>query len=684
MKKNFNIGLQKIYGQGALLREKMGRIITGTSKADEGLAADLSSIAESLGSMNSTIEPKFIKLGDELQNVYSEADNLRRRTIETANLISNESEDNIFTIINNLAQTSLIGLQDCQQEISQNLLNVKDIGELIKNLHKKGEQIEKIILSLNITCLNIAVESSRSMESEQMFQSFIQELKQQSKEIVATAQGICNDANTTKIKLDFAHKEISRGQGELHSLTKDAEIDVNNASGGIEEILELSRRSLEQTSIHTKEISRQIGEIVVAIQFHDISRQQIEHIVAGLEEAAALCAEESSESSSSTTREKNLTRANFLVKLQSAQLKDVIEEIENAYKTISTAFQEISIEVGTLISSTKDLNADSIDENTKANPFSALRVSLEHLTSLSEKGRGLQIMTQEEAKQISDTVTLLSQYIEKVRHFGVLLHFQALNAVIKSIHLGDLGLSLEILAQEVSSLSAQSENIVSSTILDLEKIIGLTKDLKGESREKSDQSSELADTAGVTLKTTFENISQTNNRIIETSTSALDEANALQKTISQTGASVIFLQEIADDLRTRLGESEKVLEILKPWDPKKEDSQNEKQEEAFDYTMEREREIYHQIIGKEDRDEGKIDTKNPDINSREHPGGSIDLFDSSEDGADETSSDKNDEEDPGGSIELFDSSEDGADETSSDKNDGGDEEEDLGDNIELF
>ena len=93
-------------------------------------------------------------------------------------MIGSESGKGILADIENLTKESLAELRNCRVDVSDSMGRVNAAAGNLGDLHAKCSVIEKIAMFLRVVILNIAVESSRSAESTDMFSNFVKESKE--------------------------------------------------------------------------------------------------------------------------------------------------------------------------------------------------------------------------------------------------------------------------------------------------------------------------------------------------------------------------------------------------------------------------------------------------------------------------------------------------------------------------
>ncbi len=556
-----------------------------------GILPDLCALIRSLEGVMEKVEPQFLRIGMELQSLYADAEHLSDLTVNAAKSIGcADGCESFLSSIDRLAKHSLADLQGYRCKISTSLMNVGLSLEHLGRLCRICSVIEKTGMSLNVIGLNIAAESSRSPDAGVMFGSFTGEIRQLSRKISGISRNILEDAGTTRKGQMAANAEILKGLETFGVLYSSAQRVVQKAIREIYSIMELSMKVLDISNAHSREISRQVGEVVVALQFHDIARQKIEHMVMAMRDAEMICKGEMDGDSPASA----FARAHKILLLQTVQMKEVISEIRGSHEKSDLAFRGLGRHVDHLVSDISVFETRHRAESRIEERIRALKNGLEQLGDLLTQGKGLEKQIKNTAEQVTNTASQLSEHIDQVRGISMDLHLKALNAVVKSARLSDEGQVLEILAQEVSSLSRQSDKFVSDVVEILQALVSLSLELDLDSFE-TPQSEE---TGTLSVEEGIREITGNYGQFKMDTSAAAEGAENLRTAVMNTGASLGFLSELAEDLEDYLEQLEELAEKLQPWNIHAENIETDKLDQvARRYTMKSERQLHSQYIG---------------------------------------------------------------------------------------
>ena len=576
------------------------------SKTKPGPDTDLTAVSTSISGSLTSVDPHFLMLGEKLNETFSASEQLSGLVLNTLNLGQAGEDKNRLRDIHTVSDTVVQTLRSAQENIRTHLAHLASGITHLESLSKGCGQTDRLSMLLNVITLNIAVESRRSRESNAMFEVFVQEIGGLAHRIKTVSTVLNDDAEKEKQCQQAYLKALEQKLETFVRLTNDSEKAVKESTKTIQDLIEASFHSLEKASSHSAAITGKISEIVMAIQFHDIVRQKLEHVVTVLGEIPPM--------DKKNTREA-LADAFSTLRVQKAQVLGVVSEIRAAHERIMDAFHTIDREAQALA---RCLSTTGIEKKdfSEADLFSGAIESMMKLTSLLTHAEDLDRQMEEAVATASDSIKKLNRHIRIVEEISLDLHRKALNAVIKSASLGEIGLALEVLAQEVTKTS-HALNEFTATVTGIIQAVSDTTDKTGQKTSGLGQSHAL-------LNTAIQHISQDYELFRENSAAARVPAEKFTRLLSWAKTDLSFMPEFAETLENQTRELDKILSSMSDSDM----GSPEKIPEASIYTMESERLIHSEVVG----GDAKMippDAKDPPKDEKEESdslGDNVDLF----------------------------------------------------------
>lgn len=164
-----------------------------------------------------------------------------------------------------------------QQSINQILTDVGSIKEIVSKINSITEDSK-------VLSINAAIEAARAGESGKGFAvvaSEFRKLSEDSDQAHREIQEIVEHVTgNTRAMLEYAEDSVKKGD----QVTARAEDILQGTVGEIDKTIGKTREKLEELSSHAQDLAKNISKIVVSIQFQDITRQRIEHVIEPLDD----------------------------------------------------------------------------------------------------------------------------------------------------------------------------------------------------------------------------------------------------------------------------------------------------------------------------------------------------------------------------------------------------------------
>jgi len=232
---------------------------------------------------------------------------------------------------------------------------------------------------------------------------------------------------------------------------------------------ELSSRTARKISAELESVSGNIGEVVASMQFHDITRQQVEHVEEALHKVSIGLADENPDI------EKIIQETGIVCELQKAQLADAQEKFTHAVGSIMDNLTGIADNIAELCEDVKKV-AGTEDE-VSSSFFLRIESGVSSMmSSLRENNEAIRELygTME---NLIKTVGSMSQFVSDIEDISMEIELIALNARVKSAHTGSEGAPLGVIAEAIQKLSVDVRIQKTEISDELQKIISKAESL---------------------------------------------------------------------------------------------------------------------------------------------------------------------------------------------------------------
>lgn len=497
---------------------------------------EIGDVSRQLATKNKEAEQHFLHLGEELQRLYTETVSLTQSADRAVKTVS--SDNNISAIIKDISDQILSRFNGVKSVNMEILSQAQQVSARLSQLAVEVPEIRKIDKQLWILGSNMAVQSSGNPHTQQLFGEYSEDLKKFSKSIKGIILDFVEDLGGMNESVQQVQSSIRSETQRLDELITDSKNNIADATQQLEALLADSAMKIGVIEERSKDMSAGVADIVTSIQFNDITRQQIEHVIEGLDEL----------SPAGTPFEVYKS-----MRVQSAQLELVVNTLHNAVQTISSAFDNI-VSCGTEIAS--QYSASHSRRGSSDTPFLKIKTALQELEYLLELSAKLRAKSTHSLESATIASIRLSSHLEKMTEITGDLNLQAINALVMSRNIGQGGASLVALSKEVHSLSKESTVTVDGVIRALKQVGTLTAELRTtmddvEEIDNSNQIKDGFDTIDEIAVAYGESIGQTSTL-----------ASQLKQNANQISSASAFIENLADAIekdKRQLNHSAEVL-----------------------------------------------------------------------------------------------------------------------------
>ena len=280
----------------------------------------------------------------------------------------------------------------------------------------------------------------------------------------------------------------------------------------------------------TRKIASNIGDIVMSLQFHDITRQQIEHVKEVFDHIHKKVNEQGHTIAEKAAFVRDVSR------LQQAQLAQSRDELTSAVLKIINNLRSIGKSVGEII--------NEAHEATMASETSGTTFMEEIDQGISSVIQGMGLADQEQAK-LTDTVSNasemaseMSMFVKDIETLGLHLQLVALNARIKAAHLGSEGAALDTISGSIYELSINAREDTRNLGTMLSTLVNLSTTFNSDFKSMQGTEKELSDILMEKLKGLIASLHEINITVISMLTDLTNLGKSLMMDIEDTASTI--------------------------------------------------------------------------------------------------------------------------------------------------
>lgn len=227
-------------------------------------------------------ENAVLEIGEGFMDIISRARGQASRSANTFTEFSGNGTETGTTLIeqSKAALASVIGnLQNVSDVARHTLVNMRNATDSMENIRKVISEIEYIADQTNLLALNASIEAARAGDHGRGFAVVADEVRKLSGRSTTAAMQIGKLIKTVEFDLQGMYAETAENVGKTERLSQDSELIINETMDKLNVSMNHAKEELDGLSADTDSLARDISSIVISMQFQDITRQKIEHVI---------------------------------------------------------------------------------------------------------------------------------------------------------------------------------------------------------------------------------------------------------------------------------------------------------------------------------------------------------------------------------------------------------------------
>lgn len=560
----------------------------------------MQAVKRSLAGVVAARERDFLSLGERLHHLQARAEELATRSAELAAMTSGESMNELLGRLSGefeqLTQACELGnSRDSLEELGA-------VRSIVADLEKISSEFGRIVKRLSMLGISTRIESARLGSKGLGFSTLSDDVEKLAITIVGYSTQISERNRALSGFVDEA-------EAKTRTVVANQENCSNTIFAGLRENIEALSRLADSSAAlsdtisgRTKTISANVSSAVLSMQFHDIVRQQVEHVEQATDDVTQVVANrEASEPDAAspgpdgfTEGEREITAwVRDVINLQCSQLTNARERFVSAVETLVENLRDIA-------SSVMGIGGEILEASQESRSGADLHRVAEDVGRVKEALRGFAAKGEELAgimTAVADTISEMTGYVGKIEDVGSEIELIAINASIKAAHTGEEGAALGVLASAIQGLSVEARkqtDEVSRILREVAKSSNILQDNASISYDLSQ-----VDAVAANLDGLLERIADMDRRRTAMFAEIADKSSELGEAVQGLASGVHFHEEVGERLETARKSLESFGGVAQAIAPMETDARRpERLRELFSrYTMEAERDVHESVFG---------------------------------------------------------------------------------------
>lgn len=548
---------------------------------------------ETLRQMAGTTEDEFLQIGSQLQSFYQRSAEISGIANQLVSVVSGE---NVVSLTSRLQQMMvdmeeyLANARDRSSESCNTLVRVQI---LLNKLSEPMEVFQKMNKTLRMLSISTKIESSRLGELGSGFVNLAIDVEKLSHQVNEKSAAIL--AHRQLLVAMIAANLTNVRSSEVSQDSKVKSI-LSNTSSILQELVSVNDRCMQfgiTASAVSDDVTSSISDVVSSMQMHDMTRQQLEHVVEALERLSCELDDPKAIEADNDRLLRVVIEAGDVCELQEAQLRFASSELYTAVCNIIDNLRDVARKQSEVAQETITITgAANLTGSSFVDVMSEGMVAV--TTVLASCALADQNMSAT-MKKVAQTIDEISVFVTDIEAIGSEIDLIALNAQIKAALTGPEGAALGVLAEAIKRLSDEAVRQTDSVAGTLTGIHAVTEHLLAGSEDEEDQLgtriSSMQDELSVILRT----LGNMNTEMLSVLSGLNDRVLSLTQDIEQATAGVDVHERTKTMANGVLDDFERIVAQSRRIVPASSEFKENLRHMEKHYTMESERHIHEAL-----------------------------------------------------------------------------------------
>ena len=432
-----------------------------------------------------TTEDEFLQIGAQLQSFYQRSADISGMANQLVSVVSGENVvsltsrlQKIMSAIDDYLANARSRSNDSRRTLERVLVLLDNLSDQLEGFQKMNKSLRMFNISTKIESARLGVLGSGFVDLALDVEKLSYQVHEKSAAILAHRQRLVTmiAGNLTNV-----HSTETEHDAKVTSILRDTADNLQ----ALVAVNERCTRFGYTVSMISGEVIGSISEVVSSMQMHDMTRQQLEHII----EALKLLSGELSDASAPEKENDNLRRviveAGDVCELQEASLRYATSELYSAVCTIIDNLREVARKQAMIAHESISISGSSDTTGTSFLDVMSrgmLTVTSE-LTSCAWADQNLT----DTMKRVAQTIDEIAAFVTDIEAIGSEIELIALNSQIKAALTGSEGAALGVLAEAIKRLSDEAVHQIDAVAETLSGIHTVTEHLLADAENEENQ-----------------------------------------------------------------------------------------------------------------------------------------------------------------------------------------------------
>ena len=424
-----------------------------------------------LTELNASTEKDFLTMGAHLKDLSGKSQEITGIAVRVATLFQGEEISDEIEALKKLLNKVSDQLDESEKGLADTYKILQIILEHLRTMEKPFTSFRGIVKNLKVLGISTKIESARLASGDNGFITLAHDVENLADIIASKSAHILEKLNSLEVLIEDMLSRVLVEEDQERAKAKDIVEGIISDMSALNERRDLSGKTMLRIEKKAREIESWVGEMVASLQFHDITRQQVDHVGEVLQDWSAKL---------KTMDMDGDANGNSIIIADICELQS--HQLENSRKEFNLAVKGAMRNLGEIVEKIRNISNDISGVLRRSGAggktfFDELKGDVAAIiASLRETAKAVEDLSAG-IQSVVGTLNTLTAFVDEIEEIGTEIELIALNARIKAAHTGEEGAALGVLAEEVKNLSVHGRRQSTDISRGLQEIGALAVDL---------------------------------------------------------------------------------------------------------------------------------------------------------------------------------------------------------------
>lgn len=416
--------------------------------------SQISPVMEILQRLAGTTEDQFLQLGERLQDFALRSSQISATANELVQLVSGDESSQLTGRLRHLFDDMDGYLNHVRAQGSASCHTLEQIVSQLDQVVQPLEGFQKMDKSLRMLSISTKIESARLGELGAGFTTLAMDVEKLSHTVSEKSAGIMNQRLALSQLINNNLEMVRSTEATQHADASAILSGIHASLATLSQLNDACSAAGSRAADVAQEVTADTGTVVSSMQFHDITRQQIEHVSEALEKLFQhTCAQP--ELDDKAACESQIAEVGDICELQTAQLRHATSQLNQATMTILESLQDIGAKQSQISQELQQAllgNSGSVETSL----LDTMQQDMQRVTAILQRCADADQKLIQAMGDVTGTIGQIASFVSDIEAVGSEIDLIALNAQIKAAHTGPQGAALGVLAEAIKRLSLEA------------------------------------------------------------------------------------------------------------------------------------------------------------------------------------------------------------------------------------